>query len=450
MPLPNRVTPVAADPIEPTLASASAAIASGSLRPEDVLEGCLTRAQQTTRLGAWVSLDAGAARRAVQALGDHRGPLHGIPVAVKDNFDMAGLPTRCGSAASDPARAARDAGIVARLRSAGGVVLGKVATHEITLGVTTRAVANPWDPTRLAGGSSGGSAVAVAVGACLLAVGSDTAGSVRIPASLCGVVGVMGPRLPADGMQHLSPALDTVGLLARSAEDLQVAWDALEHTPPGRPLKRLGVVDPAALGPIDGEVAAAVQAAISRLAEAGVETVSVSVPSFEDFARARAVVIGAEALAQQRAAGAWPARRERFGDAVRAELTRAESIDADTLTRARAKQRELGLQLRAALDGVDVLAWPTTPQVAPPADGAEAPSRADRRLAGVLTRLCGPVNAAGLAAVSVPCGLAGGLPVGLQLVARDEADALAAARMYEAVAGGAPARPAALVTGDPA
>jgi aspartyl-tRNA(Asn)/glutamyl-tRNA(Gln) amidotransferase subunit A len=354
-------------------------------------------------------------------------------VAVKDNADVAGWPTRAGTAASDPAPAPRDAALVADLRRAGAVILGKVATHEITYGVTTRAVANPKDPHRLAGGSSGGSAVAVATGAVPLAVGSDTAGSVRIPAALCGVAGLMGPRLSVDGFRPLAPGLDTAGLLARDAGDLAVAWRALtaEREPPAP--HRVGIPPAAALGPIDEDVAGTVAAARAALAGAGVEPIEVEVPDFGEFARARATVIAADALAVQRSAGAWPDRAASFGEAVRGELERAERIDAETLDAARRRHCELGARLRAALDAVDVMAWPTTPCVAPPADDGDPPARADRRLAGVLTRLCGPVNAAGLAAVSVPCGAgAHGLPVGLHLVARSEATALGAALAYGA------------------
>jgi aspartyl-tRNA(Asn)/glutamyl-tRNA(Gln) amidotransferase subunit A len=427
------------------------------MTPDDVLEGCLQRAHRTADLGAWVALDADGARQAlrdlegdgeeVRRLDGERGALHAIPVAVKDNFDVAGLPTRCGSVTSDPAPAVGDAEVVAHLRAAGAILLGKVATHELTLGVTTRSVSNPWDRARLAGGSSGGSAVAVAVGACLLAVGSDTAGSVRIPAALCGVAGLMGRALPTGGMRHLAPTLDSAGLLAQTAEDLQVAWTALCGALAGRAPDRIGIPERAALGAIQPDVAALVEAAISQLAASGIDTVAVELPGFEDFAHARAVVIGAEALAEQRAAGAWPARAREFGEGVRAELARAESIDPGTLQRARAEQHELASRLTAALDDVDALVWPTTPQVAPPAEEPGSIDRADRRLAAVLTRLCGPVNAAGLAAVSVPCGLAPeGLPVGLQLVARDERGALAAARAYERLGDGLPLRPPATVT----
>jgi aspartyl-tRNA(Asn)/glutamyl-tRNA(Gln) amidotransferase subunit A len=261
----------------------------------------------------------------------------------------------------------------------------------------------------------------------------------------------MGRALPTGGMRHLAPTLDSAGLLAQTAEDLQVAWTALCGASAGRAPDRIGIPEPAALGAIQPDVAALVEAAISRLAASGIDTVAVELPAFEDFARARAVVIGAEALAEQRVAGAWPARAHEFGEGVRAELVRAESIDPGTLQRARAEQQELASRLTAALDDVDALVWPTTPQVAPPAQEPGSIDRADRRLAGVLTRLCGPVNAAGLAAVSVPCGLTPeGLPVGLQLVACDERGALAAARAYEGLGDGLPLRPPATVTGSAA
>lgn len=423
------------DPASLSLTEAAQAIASGELGALDLLEACLNRIRVTAEFGAWVLLDADRARQEARRLTEIRSALHGIPVAIKDSVDVAGWPTRCGTVASDPAPATRDAAIVTLLGRAGALVLGKVATHEITFGVTTRAVRNPWDPERLAGGSSGGSAVAVCTGACPLAIGTDTAGSTRIPAALCGVAGLMCPRLATSGLHPLAPSLDTVGLLARSARDLAVAWRALTDESPAEPPTRIGVIDRRALGSVDSGVKRTVGRSLAALEGAGAEIVPVEMPPFADFGRAREVVIGAEALSAQREAGTWPARASDFGQGVREELTRAQMIDAGALAAARAEQRRLADRLRGELTAVDVLALPTTPDVAPRADEGESAVSADRRLAGTLTRLCGPINAAGLAAVSVPCGTgARGLPVGLQLVAPTERQVLGAALAYETVA----------------
>jgi len=199
------------DPADLGLREAADAIAAGELAASDLLEACRARAAAHDDLGAFVALapDPGEPRP---------GPLRGIPVGVKDVVDVVGLPTRAGSGATDAEPAADDAPFVASLRDAGAVVLGKTATHELAYGVTTRATVNPWARDRLVGGSSGGSAVAVVVGACPLAVGSDTAGSCRIPAAFCGVAGMMARpgRLPMAGVVPLAPGLDTLGLLART------------------------------------------------------------------------------------------------------------------------------------------------------------------------------------------------------------------------------------------
>ena len=219
------------DGFGPTLTAAAAAIESGELSPVDLVDACLARAEQTAELGAWVALDAERARADAARLAAEpvRGPLHGIPVGVKDLVDVAGLPTRAGApAVVGEAPAERDAGIVAALREAGAIALGKTATHGLALGVTTPAVTNPVDADRNAGGSSGGSAAAVATGGCLLAVGTDTAGSIRIPAACCGVAGLMPRpgRLSREGVIPGAPSFDSVGLLAGSAGDLALAWAA--------------------------------------------------------------------------------------------------------------------------------------------------------------------------------------------------------------------------------
>jgi aspartyl-tRNA(Asn)/glutamyl-tRNA(Gln) amidotransferase subunit A len=415
------------DPADLGLTEAAAAIAAGELSPAELLDACRARAAAREDLGAFVAM---ADRQEGRP-----GPLRGIPVAIKDVADVAGLPTRAGSDATDATPAAADAPVVAALRGAGAVVLGKTATHELAYGVTTRAVRNPWARDRLAGGSSGGSAVAVAVGACPLALGSDTAGSCRIPAAHCGVAGMMARpgRLPVAGVVPLAPGLDTLGFLARSAADLAFAWTALtgETVDPARML-RVGVAPEAALGAVDPAAGAAAHDAARRL---DTSPSAVDVPAFDDFSRPRGTVIAALALEQHRARGWWPAHADAYDAAIASDLRAAERTGAGALLAARGRLDELARRLRDAIAGVEVLVLPTTPHAAPPRDDGGDLARADRRHAAELTRLCGPVNIAGLAAVSVFGGLDdGGLPLGVQLVARDEATALAAAVACEAAA----------------
>ena len=426
------------DPADLGLREAADAIAAGELAASDLLEACRARAAAHDDLGAFVALapDPGEPRP---------GPLCGIPVGVKDVVDVVGLPTRAGSGATDAEPAADDAPFVASLRDAGAVVLGKTATHELAYGVTTRATVNPWARDRLVGGSSGGSAVAVVVGACPLAVGSDTAGSCRIPAAFCGVAGMMARpgRLPMAGVVPLAPGLDTLGLLARTGGDLAFAWTALtgENVDAGRAL-RAGLAPKAALGDVDP---AGRRAAADAAALLGPSPVTVDVPAFDDFSRPRGTVIAALALEQHRRRGWWPGHAAVYDPAIAHDLRAAERTGAGALLAARGRLDELARALRDAIAGVDVLVLPTTPRAAPPRDDGGDLARAERHHAAVLTRLCGPINAAGLAAVSAFGGFDDDeLPLGVQFVARDEATALAAAAAYETRTGAGPPRPPAL------
>jgi aspartyl-tRNA(Asn)/glutamyl-tRNA(Gln) amidotransferase subunit A len=419
------------DAADLTLLDAAAALREGSLGVLELTEACLARAEAVqARLAPFVLLDPEGARAQAAALaaGAPRGPLHGIPVAVKDIIDVAGFPTRAASRVlEDAPPAARDAPVVTRLRDAGAVIVGKTTTHELAMGTTTPGTGNPHDSSRSPGGSSGGSAVAVATGAALAALGTDTAGSIRIPAAMCGVCGLKPRRgaLPADGIVPLAPSMDVPGPLARDVPGLAAAWSALSGSAvPAveRPL-RLGVPDPPA--PCEPGVAAAVARAVDR---AGAEPVPVAVPPWEAWPPVRGLVLAAEALAAHRAAGWYPARADRYGHRAIVRLSKAERLSPERVAAARAALDALSRDLRAALAAVDVLVLPTSPITATPRDDDPA---AIERDTDRMIPLCGPVNAAGLAAVSVPCGTdERGLPVGLQLVAADEATALAAAATF--------------------
>src|SRR6185437_5494059 len=219
------------------LAEAAALIAAGELARSDLVASVLERIDEVEPLvRAFVSVDAEGALRAARAQdGATGGTLRGIPVAIKDIFDVEGFPTGCGSDAyEDAAVAIADAAAVARLRSAGAVVVGKTTTHELACGVYTAPTRNPWDLERSAGGSSGGSGAAVAAGAALGAIGSDTGGSIRIPASHCGLVGVKPTYdlVPRGGALTLSWSLDHVGPLARSVDDVALLLAVLAGREP--------------------------------------------------------------------------------------------------------------------------------------------------------------------------------------------------------------------------
>jgi aspartyl-tRNA(Asn)/glutamyl-tRNA(Gln) amidotransferase subunit A len=432
------------------LREAAAALAAGELTAVELTDACLARAAATEDLGAFALLCPEEARREAAArdeelrAGNSRGPLHGVPVGIKDLVDVAGLPTRAGSAATDDTPAPADAPIVTLLREAGAVVMGKTATHEFAYGVTTRAARNPWDRERLAGGSSGGSAVAVAVGASPLALGSDTAGSCRIPAALCGVASMMGRpgRLPLDGAVPLAPGLDAMGFLARTAAGLALVWSALTGEAVEPRTLRVATPPDEALGPVEPAALQTADAVAASLARGGGSRGTAAVPAFGDFARPRGTLIGALALAEHRSRGWWPDRAGRYGEAVAGEFRAAEDIGADDLRAARERLEMLASEMRAALEDFDVLVLPVTPGAAPAREGDEPLELRERLHAAHMTRLCGPVNIAGLAAVSIFGGLdPAGLPLGVQIVARDEATALGAAAAHESRAGTAPRPP---------
>jgi len=414
-----------------------AAVRERGLGPVELTAACLERARATAALGAFALLDEEGARAQARALADAsgpHGPLHGIPVGVKDIIDVEGLPTRAGSTLPGDAPARRDAPVVARLRAAGAVIVGKTTTHELAFGVTTPAAANPHDPAHSAGGSSGGSAVAVATGAVFAALGTDTAGSIRLPAAFCGILGLKARHgaLPMEGILPLAPSMDSAGCFARDPDDLALVWDALDTGSAtdadraGRDL-RIGVPDPAP--DADPEIAAAVARAVAALGE----PIPVAVPPWEAWARPRGRTLALEALDTHRAAGWYPARVDEYAEEVLGYLRRVEPLSAADRAKAREALDRLAGEFRAALATVDVLALPVS-RVPPPLRDAD-PTRASFEL----TALVGPASAAGLAAASVPCGTAHGLPVGLQLVAADERTVLAAVRRVAAAA--SPASP---------
>jgi aspartyl-tRNA(Asn)/glutamyl-tRNA(Gln) amidotransferase subunit A len=423
-------------------------VRAGHRSPTEVLDDALSRMRAVDPVvRAFVSVDEEQVRAEAAELteeaarGRFRGPLHGVPVAVKDLIDVRGHPTRCGSLVTDDRPADGDAPAVRRLRAAGALVLGKTATHEFAHGVTTPPTRNPWDLSRIPGGSSGGSAAAVASGQVPAALGSDTGGSVRVPAALCGVSGLR-PRpadVPVAGCVPFSPKLDTCGPIAGDAEDLALLFAVLTGTScrTEAPVEglRLGTVAEEALGDVDAEVLAAVEGAVAVLQAEGAAPVPVTVPPFAAWSAARTVYVLSDFLDVHRAAGWFPDRRERYGEEVASYLGVAERI---TPQEREAAVRELGRlepALRSGLEDVDVLVLPTTAIPAPTveetvfrlADTGRAP------VVGTLMRLCGPFSWCGLAAVSVPCGFtAAGLPIGLQVVGRDVPTVLGVAARYQA------------------
>lgn len=362
--------------------------------------------------------------------GAWRGPLHGVAIAVKDNIDVAGLPTRCGSvvlAGATPATA--DAEVVARLRAAGAIVVAKSHCHEFAYGPTGDVSAdgpavNPWDPARITGGSSSGSAALVALGVVALAVGTDTGCSVRTPAALCGVVGLK-PTLgavPTDGVFPLSTTLDHVGVLTGDVHGASVAWDVLARggegtgggiQEPGVKGLRIGLPQGALWQVRDPAITAAVNAAAETLRRAGADVVDIEVPDIDALAATYPVIVGSEAYAihaatlAERPGDFQPLTAERL--ATQSERSAYEYLSA---LRLRNHLRANTLATMRTTYGLDALLLATTPLRATLLGQSELDGVG---VAAELLRLCSPFNVLGVPAVSVPARNVDGLPIGVQV-----------------------------------
>lgn len=364
---------------------------------------------------------------------DASGPLGGIPVALKDNISVAGRPMTAGSSwwSTTPTH---DAPVWERLRAAGAVLVGQANMHEFAYGASTvnpraQTTRNPWDVDRIAGGSSGGSAACVAVGAAALSLGTDTGGSVRIPAALCGVTGFKPTygALSTTGVLPLGPSCDHVGLIARDAELMRTSWDVL--TREGGSIRRpddartltglrVGVLA-RHLADADPDVAARVGDVAGLLREHGAVVDELVLPGEAEAVAAGATVVAFEAAQVHRAWLDDP--RSAYGDAVRARLERGRAMSAQRYRRAVIELRRAGELIRHAQAPYDVVVGPTVPMTAPPIAMVEAD---DGSLQARLVANTYVFNVTGQPAVSLPCGTgATGLPVGVQLVAPLHADA---------------------------
>jgi aspartyl-tRNA(Asn)/glutamyl-tRNA(Gln) amidotransferase subunit A len=422
------------------LVEAARLVREGLASSAELVERALERvAALDGRVGAFVTVLAGearaeaAARDAQRRRGEALGPLHGVPLAIKDLADVAGAVTGAGSPKLAANLAARDAEVVARLRAAGAVVVGKTRTHEFAYGVLTPGTANPWDLARIAGGSSGGSAAAVAAGMVPGALGTDTAGSIRIPAACCGVVGFKPTwgRVPATGVFPLSWSCDHVGPIAADVAGAALLFEVMaaapapaapaERRPPGAGGPRIGRLAGAALGPVDPPVAAALDDLCERLEAAGARIDEVTLPLAAARAAVAAIVL-AEAAAAHTTLLAETGE-DGYGPRVLAALRLGQSaLAGEYLAGLRYRGRFLAA-VEALLGEREALLLPTLPCVAPET------GRRTVTVAGVgagvqpaLTALPGPFNCSGSPVVSLPVGLVpsdgGPLPVAASLVGR--------------------------------
>ena len=385
-----------------------------------------------------------------------RGLLHGIPISLKDNIHTEGIRTTAGSKILNDFIPPHDARVVKQLKEAGAVILGKTNMHEFAYGVTSNnphfgPVHNPWDLARIAGGSSGGSAAAVAAGLCYGSIGTDTGGSIRIPAALCGIVGLKPTfgRVSVDGIIPLSPRLDCAGPLARTCADAAALLDSIfvragNEQPLRKAAKsssrrnfRLGVPKDFFLKIVSVEVEHAFEQTLRILRKLGATLRQVTIPLLHETEDASNQIAWAEATHYHQQAGCFPSRTADYGEDVRTRLELGTKVLATTYLRAlEVRESFIGSFHAAMADaGLDALVVPTTPIPAPLIGeettsivGTPHPTRA------LLLRNNRPANLAGLPAISIPCGLtADGLPVGLQLIGcvTDEALLLRIAHAFE-------------------
>jgi len=418
-------------------------IASAETSSLEATESYLERIERFDGdIGAFITVDADSAleqaRAADEALESGRslGLLHGLPVALKDNIDTAGLRTTVGSSFFASRVPETDAEVASRLRQAGAVLLGKVTLHEFAYGATNANAhfgpcRNPWDLSRIPGGSSGGSGAAVAAGLCAAALGTDTGGSVRIPAALNGVSALRpsNGRVSIRGVFPITWTFDTVGPIAHAVADLAAFLDVLAGYDSDDPHSmnvptdaytqalnsgldglRIGVPRNFFFEDVDPDIVSLVRAAAAILAQGGAELDEIDLPGADTAVESATGMIRAEAFAIHH--DRLTERAEGFGEDVRRRLQLGQSITGADYAEHRQHAREWCRTVARAFEQVDLILSPSTGTTAPPA-GVEMIETTQR-----LVKLTYGWSLAGLPALSIPCGFShDGLPVGLQLAA---------------------------------
>ncbi len=418
------------------LQSFGAALRAGKISSREMVEGALRQIERSNaKTNAFITVTADQARAAADQLdaelaqGVDRGPLHGIPIAHKDLVRTKGVRTTGGSKIFANYVPKRDAAIATRLAEAGAISVGKTALHELAYGITSNnphfgAIRNPWALDRIPGGSSGGSAVAVATGAVLFATGTDTGGSIRIPASFCGIVGLKPTygRVNASGVLPLGISQDHVGPMTRTVRDCAIAFHAMADDPADYIPPREAHIDDVRIGiprtyffdRIEEDVLVSVRGAIRRAESLGARIVEIDVPDMEAVRQAASTCLLVEAAATLKP---WAHRRADFGEDIVGYLDQGEAISAVMFIEAMRTRRRIGREFARLWNEVDCVFTPTTPMTAPRIGQATihiAGQEEDVRPSA--TRFTRPFNALGIPAISIPCGFADGLPIGLQIV----------------------------------
>lgn len=423
--------------LPPDLHTTRQAIASGQTDAASQMRISLDIAKAPACANTFRSLNPLAVKQAGEA--DPKAPLAGLAVSVKDLFDIAGEVSASGSLVlADRPPALRDAVAVARLKAAGGVVVGRTHMVEFAFSgmginphfgtpVNPQALACDPDHPRIPGGSSSGAAVSVASGAAYIGLGSDTGGSLRIPAALCGLVGFKptAQSVPTLGAIELSRTLDTVGAITRTVRDAILAYEILSAQQIGsnhRPLSdwRLAVPLDGMLGSLDDHVSTQFKRSISALRGAGANIVEISLPEIAELGsiQARGGFAAPEIQAWLTADGLWPTRKAEFDPRVAQRIAMADSMSAtDYVQLQRARQHWIA-KVRSAMHGFDAMLSPTVPLVAPPIASVAPGAQRDAeffRINALMLRNTSVVNMLDGCAISLPNHPQGSLPTGLML-----------------------------------
>ncbi|MDV6296694.1 amidase (plasmid) [Rhodococcus pyridinivorans] len=447
---------------ELTLAQVAAKIENKELSPVELLDVILARvAEIEPKISAFVTITADSARKAARlaadeiAGGHYRGPLHGVPIGLKDLFEVAGVPNTASSRVRADYIPSSDGAAVEKLTAGGAVMIGKTHTHEFAYGAITPTTRNPWDPTRTPGGSSGGTAAALAAGLIFAGMGTDTGGSIRIPAAVCGTVGLKPTygRVSRRGVTSLSWSLDHAGPLARTVEDAAImlnqiaGYDRADPATVDVPVPdyaaaltgdvrglRIGVPTNFYTDNVHPEVAAAADAAVAQLAHLGAVVREVKIPMAEVIVPTEWSLLVPEASAYHQQM--LRERADHYTDETRTFLEAGELVPATDYIKALRVRTLIQAAFRELFQDIDVLIAPTVSSPALPLDDLEVTWPDGTSEGGTITyvRLSAPGNVTGLPALSVPSGFTEqGLPTGIQIIGRpfDEETVLNVGHAYE-------------------